>query len=580
MAGKKLFAILIIISFFLIPGQAVRAETYYLDAQKGNDRARGDCNAPWKSLKKAVETAREGDVVMMASGEYGTLTDSAERKEFITFAAGAGQMPVLEDVSALRTTSLRLKGLKVAGTVNAYGSKNFEMLNCKVEFAGKRYSAPANLVDIRHSLNAVVKGCVICNGRTGIKADVSANALISGNVIYNLAVDGVTATPTKGLVFEFNHVHGLNQSYYVLKSGSTRPGFETQNKTGAVRDMARGNLFISDLNSPAGTVLAYINFDEPKNFENIQVMGLSIKPSTGLGMGDLAVRVCSESNGADRGEYGEIAVFECKPNTVNKKYNSKLPDEIRQIKAARSVALLKKGNFPAANFSITEWNFSNGAHQDFLVISGMDILIRNNIFHDGGSQAIFTSPARAANVIIENNLVYDLGGNNLTNLTLGGKAVIRNNTFIGSLREGRENDLHNPSHFFGIVRVNAAEPNAVIEIVNNIVAGELSPVGVYNDYNIVHRQSRRGMHTMVLSGPGAVGYVFERNFFEGEVNFQPGHRGVLNFKPAVNSPAVNFGNAGEQPKTSLGCVGAQGFIQDNGAARDDKHHSAGAIERN
>ncbi len=47
---------------------------------------------------------------------------------------------------------------------------------------------------------------------------------------------------------------------------------------------------------------------------------------------------------------------------------------------------------------------------------------------------------------------------------------------------------------------------------------------------------------------------------------------------AAGSPGINFGNQANQPTDSLGTIGSDGFIVDDGPARDSSHHSAGCYE--
>ncbi len=44
------------------------------------------------------------------------------------------------------------------------------------------------------------------------------------------------------------------------------------------------------------------------------------------------------------------------------------------------------------------------------------------------------------------------------------------------------------------------------------------------------------------------------------------------------SPAINAGDVGFQPPDSLGSIGTDGFIRDDGAARDADHHTVGPYE--
>lgn len=56
------------------------------------------------------------------------------------------------------------------------------------------------------------------------------------------------------------------------------------------------------------------------------------------------------------------------------------------------------------------------------------------------------------------------------------------------------------------------------------------------------------------------------------------HGQTLDYHLAAGSPGINFGDATNQPSDSLGRIDAEGFILNDGPARDSSHHSAGAYE--
>ena len=57
-----------------------------------------------------------------------------------------------------------------------------------------------------------------------------------------------------------------------------------------------------------------------------------------------------------------------------------------------------------------------------------------------------------------------------------------------------------------------------------------------------------------------------------------GSTGPADYHLAPDSPGINFGDPNNQPSDSLGSLGEDGFIRDDGPARDASHHSAGAYE--
>jgi hypothetical protein len=548
--------------------------TYHVDPCSTNENGTGTAEAPRKSLEGLLGELKSGDTVILRSGRYGPVTFNSVPSDFITFKAAPKAAAVFDKLTARNSSYGRFVGLIIQGGVNAYGSKHFELIDCDVTFKGDRYSSPANLVDIRHTSDALVKHCIICNGSTGLKADVSQNVIISGNLFHNLADDGINATPVKHLLFELNHMYDLNQDRLVLKDYWTTLGFIAPSAAVRVIDRPHSDINISVDPNAEGPV-ALVQLAKPTNFANINSMGMFIKTASGYDRGELSVRISEGAAGEPNAHSVDILLFACGPDIRGDKFINDLPKELMDIHAARSITLLRKKTGADA-IKIIDWDFSNGAHQDYVVISGSDIVIRNNIFHNGASQGIFTSPAKAYNVVIENNLIYDLGGSNLTHLTIGGKCIIRNNTFIGALRNNYESQLHSPSHFLGIVRVAPLDDGNGITIINNVVAGELSAEGGRNDHNIVQYQSKYGPHTLTLGGQRASTHAFDHGFFvRPDLSRKNGRFSDYMLTPA--SPAVNFGSAADQPADSLGVIDSAGFIE-SGSARDPNHHCAGAYE--
>jgi hypothetical protein len=74
-----------------------------------------------------------------------------------------------------------------------------------------------------------------------------------------------------------------------------------------------------------------------------------------------------------------------------------------------------------------------------------------------------------------------------------------------------------------------------------------------------------------------IGY-FQNGFFTPTPDFSYMNHKTLDYRLAAGSPGINFGDASNQPDTSLGTLDAKGFIQKNGIMRDANHHSAGAYE--
>ncbi len=53
---------------------------------------------------------------------------------------------------------------------------------------------------------------------------------------------------------------------------------------------------------------------------------------------------------------------------------------------------------------------------------------------------------------------------------------------------------------------------------------------------------------------------------------------MFDYHLIAGSPGINFGDPANQPSNSLGSISPDGFILNDGPARDAEHHSAGAYE--
>ena len=559
--------LLTLLSILCFSASSVNAASYYADAVNGSDSAAGSSTAPFKTLAKGQSVLNNGDTLYLRAGSYGTLTDKGIHSSFVTYKAVEGASAVVGNVTVNTSAYVRIEGLEITGWVNAYGATHFELIDSMVDYAGDRY-AVTNLVDIRYTNYALVKGCLITHGRTGIKIDNAKNVSVIGNNICDLAVDGMTATPVTGLLVEGNHIHDLHQDRIKLKEYYWACPFTPASSNVTVQDALYSDLVVNIADGFTTGVAAYVNFATPQSCANLTWFGVTLTSSVSLASGDLAMRVSTAANGSTSGTYVDIPMGAGSIDYTLAK----------SITSAKSIALVVKTDKGACKLTMQDWQGSNGAHQDFVVFSGSDIVIRNNIFHDGCNQGIFTSPANGNNVTIENNLIYDIEGFNLLNISVSGNVVVRNNTLIGYYRGPSYSDPLNKYHFNGVVKVIANDTGAGFKVYNNLIAAELSVGGSgQKNYNIVTRDLGAVNQNLIISGTNTARVNFDTGFFDKLVK-ERYHGQNLGYSLTSSSAAVNFGLASQQPADSLGTLDSAGFIQANGPARNSTHHSAGARE--
>jgi hypothetical protein len=133
-----------------------------------------------------------------------------------------------------------------------------------------------------------------------------------------------------------------------------------------------------------------------------------------------------------------------------------------------------------------------------------------------------------------------------------------------------------------LVVVSEAIPSAT-------VAGSLKipiPSTDYDeDYNLIYAVSSggrwssllKGTHTQILSNGTTNPKTFDTGYFVNP-NFSYSHGLVCDYRLQAGASAINFGDPNNQPSDSLGTVGPDGFIRDDGPAREATHHSAGCYE--
>lgn len=246
---------------------------------------------------------------------------------------------------------------------------------------------------------------------------------------------------------------------------------------------------------------------------------------------------------------------------------------------------------------------SSFPHSSGVAIRSNDVWIRGNIFHDVGSSSgiMFYGQDAAGgetaynNIIIENNLFYDIHNTNIIRMNnLGTNVVVRNNTITGHLR-----DTTNANYRLNVAIVvhslASGYDGSGLFIYNNIMLGiAMLPQTAKTANNIFWTYSLYDNAHKFLSTPPDVGSkimtsqaddypidYFTNNFFIGvdaEVDFTGAHHQVLDYRLNVNSEAVYFGDVATQSRFSLGSINADGFIQDDGPVRDAEHNSVGAYQ--
>jgi len=249
-----------------------------------------------------------------------------------------------------------------------------------------------------------------------------------------------------------------------------------------------------------------------------------------------------------------------------------------------------------------------------------DVLMENNLIYSGGFSDGVTSAYFTGRVAF-----YKFAP------SAEHPIVIRNNTFVGRVDSSSLSLSSISSRYYGNTIYSYSPVTGYdgtgLTVVNNILVGPWTSVGngfphpskypnMTEGYNIIWKRDpvvggsylnntvsywyTGGKYhgypchfeDLGSSTPSTQEYVYSRDgvtqfFAAGGMRFGPAgnyadrirdRAGQLDFHPAEGSPAINAGTPDNQPADSLGSIGPDGFIQNNGPSCNVFNHSAGCYE--
>ncbi len=498
------------------------AATYYADAVNGNDTAAGSSSAPWRTLSKCLSIVNDGDIIKMRTGNYGDFQTSAtkSRTNWVTFQADTGHKPVFTRVIITGNNYnvyLRFDGITIQHPTPSPMPPNdgYRHTNVLGEIF---YTSAAHYIDI---LNCTVRG---------YNKYLSLSPYFVNSNYITLQHCEITNLRRGPMVIDCSHYKCINNHIYHMSEGS---GVRVQ---GNVTDILIERNHVHDHHaSPTDPYY-------PKNDPDAYHGGSAIS------------------------------------------------------------------------------------------IRSSNVTIRSNIIHDYDGQGIkfYINEAGLTpykNMLVENNLIYDTSNYTAFD-NIGGPVIIRNNTIVGSVRYPDPMNMYNVlDRYTGVTimtSLTSGFDGTGVQIYNNVFVGrwQLPPVTqkYLEDYNIWwsrydatqtprYMATSKGTHSLICvrqdSSSALRGYpeYFEnlpephvwtadypststyKAFFVKPGFFTTNQSGpgkdnglTFDYHLAAGSPGINFGSASYQPSDSLGTIGADGFILNNGPARDSTHHSAGCYE--
>jgi hypothetical protein len=243
-------------------------------------------------------------------------------------------------------------------------------------------------------------------------------------------------------------------------------------------------------------------------------------------------------------------------------------------------------------------------HASMISVRSGNLTIRNNVMHGMGSSSgvMFYEPdvaggeAAYSNILFENNAIYDVGNTFVLRIyNLGSNFVVRNNLLFSRIRTGDCNGYtpdarYRYSNSLVVHNTAAGHSGDGLELSNNIMIGIVgAPQNARERNNVIWSwgtapwlaQSPSGTSMIVTSAYGGCGTYarfFESEFFANPIDFKMPGTDPFDLTLAANSPAVGFGDPSVQAPESLGSIGADGFMVDDGILRTNAIHSVGPYE--
>jgi len=556
--------------FFIItaslPGTS-RAATYYLDAAKGDDSNPGTSSAAWQTLEKAQSIVQAGDTLILRSGNYGEFQQSnVSYADWVTYKAENGHTPLFSVIrisnSAQQDAYLRFDGIKVqipdldpwpdpydfpeTGCANRVELINMTMkgVNKYLSYCGIRIGGSAYVTIDRCEITNVNRGMIIAGDYLTIK----------NSHIHHIVSSGIYTTGGNSYTIEGNHIHdggySLSDDYcppYGLVDGS---------------DTYTG--------SPA-----------------FQLGETIVQETTGAKATVIGVR---QYSGGSQEYQGHYMVY------------------IRDISANMEMGYQFTGQKSGATFTPTARFGDLLPHGSGIALYGPDNssigAIRNNIIHDGfPSWSVGCYKRGYHDIVFENNLIYDTSPVGF--YYIHGPVVARNNTITSTVDRPKRDGLWDWEilNRYGdgglIITIQAGHDGSDIEIYNNLITNNVCGLpslseypNLKADYNY-YWNGRKGTHTLqavwgklddLHGNPnlwhdiGFRGSTPEYSYSRDGIKPFFVARPTGDFHLAGTSLAINAADLDNQPSDSLGSLGPDGFIRDDGPARDASHHSIGCYE--
>ena len=588
-----LSAILIVLLCAILP-QAAQAANYYVDAVNGNDVNSGTSEAPWKTLNYDpspfhlnvhLNVLVNGDVVLLRSGDYGDIiignehiTDSqlgsADWTTGVTFKPNTGAAPVIATLTIWNAKHLTFDGLVIRppgdGTgVGVYGCSYMNFLNLDISgiwydyYYAYPYTGASNNIagafffgNYQSLINdhIVIDHCKINNvrGPIGVYSPLGVGCKITNNQIHGFCGSGIHYQPNSTASAEADKTPAGEFLVENNIISNEKLSVKYLDFTGTVTGTFQADELVTQA-VPGGTAYGHIK---------------------GIYSGSIVVRVVGHT----------LFVPSDGNDLIGQTSGAHVISPVIHTDTAHVAAVAPEGD---------SYTHSGSG----IAIQGHNITVRNNILHDCGAISCYQSYVSQNgyhDIKIENNLLYDIAGYyRIRVIDAGYNISIKNNTVIGygsvleidppiNVTDGGSGIVVADNIFMGDWQISSGLPNLVFtnNIIYDIISG-FTPVTsmpgntiIGSIYPFVYASRNTYFESGFFKGGAAFniynGVTINRQYtIYGTIpNYPHGQDLSDSYMLAVGSPAIGYGSTTYQPSDSLGSIGPDGFIRDDGSARD------------